>query len=475
MENQRSSSSQVTNKVECQGDHNKIINTGHNGKIVQVDHVYISVPYVIKELLDGMKKPLSPPTTPNKKPIRFRKLPGVINKMTSRERHNKIISMGPKGKTAQSDNVKVPVKYVIKKPYLHTARSNCIKKQIKHRKSLGHTVENKVTSQGNHNTIINTGNNATVVMVSSMTVEKPLSRAERLDTPKQRTCRWILDGLNQLSANAMFDECNEKIGRFFQHTKDPDYQAVLWVATANNCINAGDMERAGEALSNVMSLLDQTENSIEHELARDHFQSLIYLRENKYVEGERLTTRALCKTEHLQAGCMAAWILINHGWFYTKRTIQEQDPHKQPNLVSVATASFRRAIEYSDREFPGQLQDNKSRIRQFALIGQVYLLLRCWRSVDGSCTKPGNKITGKDVAKARKVLASLDPDKGEPLCAICMVLYHLANAHLCYRLNKYQDGLKEAKKARHLAAKGSFKQYHGFADSIVKHFERRVA
>ncbi|CAH1263303.1 Hypp2657 [Branchiostoma lanceolatum] len=328
--------------------------------------------------------------------------------------------------------------------------------------------------QGDGNVVVSAGSSCTINLTYPEVVEKPLPRTARLDNYRQSLCRKMLDLLGCLSANGELKSCKKSIDRLIQATPDPDYRAALWTAVAINCINGGNMKGAEKALHHVMSLLDQTENSIEHELGRDHYQSLIYLRENKYIEGERLTSRALCKTEHLQAGCMAAWVLINHGWFYTKMAIQELDPHKQQKRVSVATASFRRATEYSDREFPGQMQDNKSRIRQFALIGQVYLLLRCWRSVDGGCTKPGNtdKITEEDVAKAQEVLISLE--KGEPLCAICKVLYHLAKAHLCYR-RKNQECLKEAKKARGLAKKGSFKQYYDFANSIVKHFERQVA
>ncbi|XP_078673362.1 uncharacterized protein LOC144912242 [Branchiostoma floridae x Branchiostoma belcheri] len=328
--------------------------------------------------------------------------------------------------------------------------------------------------QGDGNIAVNAGSFSTITLTCHQVVEKPFPRTARLNNRRQKLCRKMIDQLGQLSANGELQTCKRSIDRLIQATSDPDYRAALWNAAAINCINGGKMKSAREALRHVTCLLDQTENSIEHKLGRDHYLSLIYLRENKYDQGVCLTTGALQQTERLQPGCMSAWVLINHGWFYTKMAIQEQDHYDQAELIRKAIDSYMKAIDFSHEEFPGQLQDNKSRIRQFSLIGQVYLLLRCWRSVDGNYSKLGmtDQISQKDLAKAEEVLSTLE--KGEPLCGICDVLYQLAKAHLYYRKKQYQEGLKEAKRAKVFAKDRSFMQYHDFADSIVKHFERTV-
>ncbi|XP_066280411.1 uncharacterized protein [Branchiostoma lanceolatum] len=379
----------------------------------------------------------------------------------------------------------MPVTYLVKKPvflYKPRPRRRRQNDEIKRRKLPDCRVINKVTSQGNHNTIINKGHNVTVHMVVkvNINVERPLQPTTRLHIKKQqKPYRKLLDRLDQLSATGELKKCEEIINRLFEHTSDPDDCAMLWIAAAACCINGGEMMIAREALRQVTDLLPQTENSDEHELARDYYQSLIDLREDRYDCSIRVITMALCKIQMKQVGHMRAWLLINLGWCYTKMAQLEQVPYKQAELIKDAKEPFARAIDAScheDEEFPGQLTDKKTRIRQCALIGRVYLRLRCWHSVlvDGNNTNPGimDEISQEDIKEAEQILRSLE--NREPVCGICEVLYHLAKANLSYRFKQYPEALKEAEAAKDLAILKNFNNYIDIADSTVKLFKEAV-
>ncbi|XP_078592817.1 uncharacterized protein LOC144871336 [Branchiostoma floridae x Branchiostoma japonicum] len=342
---------------------------------------------------------------------------------------------------------------------------------------------NVTNIQGDGNISVSAGSFSNI-SISTCTcpqvVEKPLPRTARLDNNWQKLCRKTLDLLGQLSANGELKKCKRSIDRLFQAIPDPDFRAALWNAAAINCINGGKMASAHEALHHVTMLLNETKNRTEHELRRDYYKSLIYLREEKcdqLFQGVGLTTVALQTTELVQVGCIRAWLWINHGWFYIKMANMQQNCYKQTALIKDAEESFVRASCIDDscheeEEFPGQLQDKRTRIRQCALIGRVYLRLRCWRSVSvgENDTKQGitDGIPEENIQEAQKILVSLK-DR-EPLCGICEVLYHLAKAHLCYRFKQYPDALKEAEAARDLAINGHFKNYIDIAKSIVKLF-----
>ncbi|XP_078673376.1 uncharacterized protein LOC144912248 [Branchiostoma floridae x Branchiostoma belcheri] len=381
----------------------------------------------------------------------------------------------------------MPVTYLMKKPICLQKTRLKKTRQIKRRNLPDRHVRNNVKSQGDYNTIINSGNNSTVVPIVvnirnlHVHVERPLQPTARPHTKKQKLCRKLLDRLDQLSARGALKKCKESINRLLRCTRDSDCRATLWIAAAACFINGGKMKNAGKALCHVTGLLDQTENSSEHKLARDYYQSLIDLREDRYDHGVRVIMMALYDIQMKQVGHVRALIMINLGWLYTKMAQLEQDHHKQAELIKDAKESFGRAIDDSgqedeEEEFPGQLQDKKTRICQCAWIGGVYLRLRCWCSAlpDGNNTNQGttDEIPEEDITEAQQILFSLE-DR-EPLCGICEVLYHLAQAHMCYRGQKYPEALKEAKEARDLAICGDFKNYIDIAESIVKLFKQAV-